>query len=49
MNFEKLQIINKIFNNTEIRSVWNKDAEKYYISIVDVVGVLSESDNPRNY
>ncbi len=49
MNSEKLQIINKIFNNTEIRSVWNKEEEKYYISIVDVVGVLSESDNPRKY
>ena len=23
--------------------------EKYFISIVDLVGVLSESDNPRNY
>ncbi len=49
MNSEKLQIINKIFNNTEIRSVWNKEEEKYYISIVDVVGVLSESDRPRKY
>ena len=25
------------------------DDEKYYISVVDIVGVLSESDNPRNY
>ena len=49
MNSEKLQMINKIFNNTEIRSVWNKEDEKYYISIVDIVGVLSESDKPRDY
>ena len=49
MNNEKLQIVNKIFNNKEIRSVWNKEDEKYYISIVDVVGVLAESDNPRKY
>lgn len=49
MKTEKLQIINKIFNNTKIRSIWNKDDEKYYISIVDVVGVLSESDNPSVY
>ena len=49
MNSDKLQIINKIFNNTEIRSVWNKEEEKYYISVVDVVGALSESDNPRKY
>ena len=49
MNSEKLQIINKIFDNTEIRSVWDKDDEKYYISIVDVIGVLSESNNPQVY
>ena len=49
MNSEKLQIINKIFNNAEIRSVWDKDDEKYYISIVDVIGVLSESNNPQVY
>ncbi len=49
MNSEKLQIINKIFNNTEIRSVWNKEDEKYYISIVDVVGIVSESADPVTY
>lgn len=49
MNSDKLQIINKIFNNSEIRTVWNKEDEKYYVSVVDVVGVLAESDNPRKY
>ena len=29
--------------------VWDKEKEKYYISVVDIVGVISESDNPRNY
>ena len=45
----KLNVINKIFGNKEIRTVWNKEEEKYYISVVDIVGVLSESENPRNY
>ena len=45
----KMQLINKIFNNETIRTVWDKEDEKYYISVVDIVGVLSESDNPRNY
>ena len=49
MNQDKMHLINKIFNNETIRTVWNKEKEKYYISVVDVVGVLSESDNPRNY
>ena len=35
--------INKIFNNETIRTVWDKEEEKYYISIVDIVGVISES------
>ena len=43
MNQDKMHLINKIFNNETIRTVWNKDEEKYYISVVDMVGVLSES------
>jgi hypothetical protein len=42
---EKLQL----FENKKVRSVWDADAEKWYISIVDVVGVLTESPNPNNY
>ena len=49
MNQDKMHLINKIFNNETIRTVWDKDEEKYYISVVDVVGVLSQSDNPRDY
>ena len=44
-----MHLINKIFNNETIRTVWDKEEEKYYISVVDIVGVLSESENPRNY
>ena len=49
MEQDKMHLINKIFNNETIRTIWDKNEEKYYISVVDVVGVLSESDNPRNY
>lgn len=49
MNRDKMHLINKIFNNETIRTVWDKEDEKYYISVVDIVGVLSESENPRNY
>lgn len=49
MNQDKMHLINKIFNNETIRAVWDKDDEKYYISVIDIVGVLSESDNPRDY
>ena len=49
MNQDKMHLINKIFNNETIRTVWDKEDEKYYISVVDIVGVLSGSDNPRDY
>ncbi len=49
MNQDKMHLINKIFNNETIRTVWDKEQGKYYISIVDLVGILTESDNPRNY
>ena len=49
MTENKLQVINKIFNNDNIRTVWSAEEEKYYISVVDVAGVLSESKEPRKY
>ncbi len=49
MNQDKMYLINKLFNDKTIRTVWDKEEEKYYISVVDVVGAISESDNPRNY
>jgi hypothetical protein len=39
----------KIFENQKVRSLWDAEAEKWYISIVDVVSVLTESPNPNNY
>ena len=49
MNQDKMHLINKIFNNETIRTVWDKDVEKYYISVVDIVGVISESKDGRKY
>jgi len=49
MNQDKMYLINKIFNNDTIRTVWDKEQEKYFISVVDLVGVLSESVRPRKY
>jgi hypothetical protein len=39
----------KLFEEKKVRSVWDSEQEKWYISIVDVVGVLTESPNPNNY
>lgn len=39
----------KLFNERRIRTQWDENQEKWYFSIVDVVGVLTESKNPNNY
>ena len=49
MNQEKMHLVNKIFNNETIRTIWDKEAEKYYISVVDIVGVISESKDKQGY
>jgi len=39
----------KLFESKKVRSLWDCEQEKWYISIVDVIEVLTESPNPRNY
>ena len=39
----------KRFENREIRSVWDNEKEEWFFSVVDVVGALTESVNPRDY
>jgi len=39
----------KIFEDTKVRTVWDTDKEKWYISIVDVIAVLTDSIDPNAY
>lgn len=39
----------KLFEGNQIRSAWDNEKEEWYFSVVDVVGVLTESKNPRDY
>jgi len=39
----------KLFENRQVRTVWNEEEEEWYFSIVDVVAVLTDSPNPRKY
>ncbi|RLA58598.1 MAG: hypothetical protein DRQ89_15180 [Epsilonproteobacteria bacterium] len=39
----------KIFEDSKIRTIWDSDVEKWYISIVDVIAVLTESIDPKAY
>lgn len=39
----------QLFNNTQVRIVWNEQEEQFYFSVVDVIGILTNSASPRNY
>jgi len=39
----------KLFQDQRVRVHWNDEKEKWYFSIIDVIGVLTESENPRKY
>ena len=39
----------KLFEYRKIRSVWNEEEEEWYFSVVDVIGVLTDSINPVDY
>ena len=39
----------KVFEEKKVRTVWDSDKEEWYFSIIDVIAILTESDNPRKY
>ena len=49
MKEDKMYIVNKLFDKKQIRTIWDKDEEKYYISVVDIVSIISQSKDGRKY
>lgn len=39
----------QLFENTQVRIVWNEEEEQFYFSVVDVIQVLTDSATPRRY
>ena len=39
----------QLFDGKQVHYVWNEEQEKYFFSVVDVIRVLSDSENPRKY
>ena len=39
----------QLFEEKKVRALWDDVAEKWYFSVIDVVAVLTDSPNPRNY
>jgi len=46
---EFINAFKEIFEDKEIRSIWDSEKEEYYFSVVDVISALTDSNNPRNY
>ena len=45
----KLETISNLFEDKEIRSIWDSEKEEYFFSVVDVIGALTDSKEPRKY
>jgi hypothetical protein len=39
----------QLFESRKVRSVWDEKSEKWWFSVIDIVAILTESDNPRHY
>lgn len=39
----------KVFDEKQVRTIWNEDNEKWYFSIVDVIEALTGPGRPRKY
>ncbi len=43
------KLVAKIFDGKKVRTVWSKDEEKFYVSVIDMIKVLADSVEPRKY
>lgn len=39
----------QLFEDKKVRTAWDSEKEKWYVSIIDVIEVLTDSPNPRKY
>ena len=39
----------KVFENKKVRTAWNEETEDWFFSVIDVIEILTESENPRDY
>lgn len=49
MSEKKLSLITNLFEEKEIRSIWDSEKEDYYFSVVDVINALTDSKDPSDY
>jgi hypothetical protein len=39
----------KLFEDKKVRSIWDGEQEKWFLSLVDIIEILTDSPNPRKY
>ena len=39
----------QLFEDKKVRTAWDAEQEKWYVSIIDVIAILTDSPNPRKY
>lgn len=39
----------KLFEEKQVRTIWDAEQEKWFVSIIDVIAILTGSPNPRKY
>ena len=49
MDNRKIETISNLFEDKEIRSVWDSEKEEYYFSVVDVISALTDSKDAAHY
>lgn len=49
MDNNKIEIISNLFEDKEIRSVWDSEKEEYFFSVVDVISALTDSNDASHY
>jgi len=37
----------QVFEHYKVRTIWDEESQKWYFSVVDVCGVLTDSPNPQ--
>ena len=49
MSNNKIETLTNLFEGKEIRSIWNSEKEEYYFSVIDVISILTESNDSAHY
>jgi hypothetical protein len=39
----------KLFESSQVRSIWDSEEEKWYFSVIDIIEALTGTDRPRKY